>query len=41
MILEKTKKRTTKDDPFSKLLKKAELEYEIYLNKKYLNILNQ
>ena len=41
MILEKKKEKTTKDDSFSKLLKKAELEYEIYLNKKYLNILNQ
>ena len=41
MILEKTKKRTTKDDSFSKLLKKADLEYEIYLNKKYINLLNQ
>lgn len=41
MILEKTKERTTNDDSFSKLLKKAELEYEIYLNKKYINLLNQ
>tara|TARA_B100001564_G_C20115489_1_gene435592 strand:- start:191 stop:331 length:141 start_codon:yes stop_codon:yes gene_type:complete len=40
MILEKTKKRTTKVDSFSKLLKKAELEYEIYLNKKHLNVIN-
>ena len=35
MILEKTKEKTTKDDSFSKLLKKAELEYEIYLKKVY------
>ena len=37
MILEKLKKRSVKNDSFSELLKKAELEYEIYLNKKYLN----
>ena len=37
MIFEKLKKRTVKVDSFSELLKKAELEYEIYLNKKYLN----
>ena len=41
MIQEKTKEKTTKDDYFSKLSKKAELEYEIYLNKKYLHIINQ
>lgn len=40
MILEKIKKRTKKVDSFSQLLQKAELEYENYLNKKYLNSLN-
>ena len=39
MILEKIKKMK-KVDSFSKLLQKAELEYENYLNKKYLNSLN-
>lgn len=37
MILDNLKKRSVKADSFSELLKKAELEYEIYLNKKYLN----
>ena len=37
MFIEKLKKRTLKDDSFSELLKKAEVEYENYLNKKYLN----
>ena len=40
MILEKLKKRIVKVDSFAELLKKAEVEYENYLNKKYLNDLN-
>ena len=40
MIFEIIKKRTEKVDSFSKLLQKAELEYENYLNKKHLNGLN-
>ena len=40
MIIEKIKNCTKKVDSFSKLLQKAELEYENYLNKKYLNGLN-
>ena len=40
MILEKLKKRTVKVDSFTELLKKAEVEYKNYLNKKYLTGLN-
>jgi hypothetical protein len=37
MIFEIIKNSTEKVDSFTKLLQKAELEYENYLNKKYLN----
>jgi|TARA_X000000950_G_C13683476_1_gene564958 hypothetical protein len=40
MILEKLNKKTDNIDSFSKLLQKAEIEYENYIRKKYIELLN-